>query len=850
MLSINKKRIETQLNSTSIMAHNEYKQRKSATTEVTATVLPERSLSAGCQTSQRDAVPQSVSQLGLSSPSSLNGRQPCEPCDSGSVMIGASTESSRARTDFARLVEEENDDNESIPDQDTIFEHWVERKGKEQLCCYDRNHVIERAWQLQWGSYPRLYCTQKSRPAPPPITLPYRCSMYRNFPYKGAHTFRENLLSKKLTYDAEWVLDQVIARLGPAECDFERVEPGGLDKGNDLVNEMTGQGLVLDDVANPFTVLCDEVEDGCSQSLRLIRKMKTLVKFYEGLGVPRSDREMPQHINCGGLRAAVRQCFSDEIAIVWELSFKTIQKIEKSCCKVCLPLFEEKLDQWKEARFLPVAVDNEHLERFRIAMRANIEKGWDRRRAPFIPNGHATRRYTRKEGGNWNRESFDSECRTELVFSSGKPRVVTLYSAENTRRLAPLHYSLYDMLKKRGWLLVGDPTDKHVQSLEGASLLSFDYSSATDNIKSAYVRVAVEVLEEMADHITDEEHQALQVLANLRLDGRETFTGQPMGSVMSFPLLCIINKTVVDMALTAMLIRKEISFKEWSGHRLLVNGDDLLTREVRKTTNLRGEIVTQGCQVGLIVNKEKTLVSDQFGEINSTLFEYGCRQRKFNAASMWMDAGVEDVLGFAAQASPDGKTFRKIVRRNARTLAKQADKHLSEIPYPLVAICRKDKVIRKAITSLPDRVEPTKQGVISMAPRPENYSLSRDEEHNAMREEIERVRDAGIERGSERKPKYKPTVIPNAKSLNSVRKRRPRMDAELIPSCYVRCFIDKIKHEGVLREVAPLDLTLPPGDGSQVNVILDNIRAFKNTRNSSASPGTMDINLDFVSLCC
>jgi len=850
MLSINKKRIETQLNSTSIMAHNEYKQRKSATIEVTATVLPERSLSAGCQTSQRDAVPQSVSQLGLSSPSSLNGRQPCEPCDSGSVMIGASTESSRARTDFARLVEEENDDNESIPDQDTIFEHWVERKGKEQLCCYDRNHVIERAWQLQWGSYPRLYCTQKSKPAPPPITLPYRCSMYRNFPYKGAHTFRENLLSKKLTYDAEWVLDQVIARLGPAECDFERVEPGGLDKGNDLVNEMTGQGLVLDDVANPFTVLCDEVEDGCSQSLRLIRKMKTLVKFYEGLGVPRSDREMPQHINCGGLRAAVRQCFSDELAIVWELSFKTIQKIEKSCCKVCLPLFEEKLDQWKEARFLPVAVDNEHLERFRIAMRANVEKGWDRKRSPFIPNGHATRRFTRRDGGNWNEEEFSTDCRTELVFSSGKPRVVTLYSAENTRRLAPLHYSLYEMLKKRGWLLVGDPTEEHVRGLTGASLLSFDYSSATDNIKSAYVRVAVEVLEEMADVITEDEHQALQVLANLRIDGRETFTGQPMGSVLSFPLLCIINKTVVDMALTAMMERKEIGFKEWSGHPLLVNGDDLLTREVRTTTNLRGEIVAQGGEVGLVVNEEKTLVSDYQGEINSTLFEHGKKQRKFNASSMWMDADVEDVLGFAAEATSDGKTFRKIVRRNVNILAKQVDKHLTEIPLSLVTVCRKDPKIRAAITSLPDRVKRTKTGVISMATRPENYSLSRDEEHKAMREEIERVREAGIEKGSERVPKYKPVVLPDAKSFNSVRKRRQKNTAELMPSCYVRCFVEKEKNEGVLREVAPLELSLPPGDGSQVNRMLDNIRAFKLTRNSSASPGTIEATADFVSLCC
>lgn len=602
--------------------------------------------------------------------------------------------------------------------------------------------------------------------------------------------------------------------------------------------------------ANPYAVLHDECEDGCSLSGRLRGRALKLVKFYEELGMTRLAKEVPQHIECGGLRAAVRQCFVDELSPLDELSFKTIQKLEKSCCRGCEPRFLEKLSQWKEARFRPVAVNGVHLEQFRRALKQNIEKGWDRRRAPFIPNGNATRRYRRKEGGNWNVEEFSDECRCELVFSSGKPRVVTLYSAENTRRLAPLHYSLYDMLKRRGWLLVGEPTDAHVSRLTGAAFLSFDYSSATDNIKREYVRVAVEVLIEQADHLSEDEIEALWVLANLKIDGEETFSGQPMGSVMSFPLLCVINKTVVDMSLAAMLDRKEISFKEWTSHPLLVNGDDLLTREVRGNTDLRGEVVRQGSEIGLVVNEEKTMVSERDGEINSTYFQDGHKLRKFNASSLWMDAGVEDVLGFAAQATPDGRTFRKVVRRNLRTLAKQSDKHLTEIPLSLVAVCRKDKKIRAAITSLPDRVKPIQNGCISMDLRPENYRMSRDEEHEAMKEEIERVRERGIARGAERPPKFSTGVIPAARSFNSVRKQTRKVGPELIPACYARSFIKKVKDEGVLREVAPLDLSLPPGDGSQVNVILDNIRAFKSTRKSSASPGTIDATADFVSLCC
>lgn len=602
--------------------------------------------------------------------------------------------------------------------------------------------------------------------------------------------------------------------------------------------------------SNPFTVLPTGNDDECTLMGRLVARANRLVKFYEELGIPRSENVVPQQIICGGLRPAVRQCFIDSLSPIDELSFKTVQKLEKSCCKVCLPRFEQKLNQWKEARFQPVAVDVEHLERFKRALKQNIEKGWDRRRAPFIPNGNATRRYTRKAGGNWNEEEFSGECRYELVFSSGKPRVVTLYSAENTRRLAPLHYSLYDMLKRRGWLLVGEPTDQHVSRLTGAAFLSFDYSSATDNIKRAYVKVAVDVLEEQADHLSDEEIAALRVLSNLIVDGEETFSGQPMGSVMSFPLLCVINKTVVDLALAAMLDRKEISFKEWASHPLLVNGDDLLTREVRATTDLRGEVVRQGSQVGLVVNQEKTMVSERDGEINSTYFQDGCRLRKFNASSLWMDAGVEDVLGFAAQATPDGKTFRKVVRRNLRTLAKQQDKHLTEIPLSLVAVCRKDKKIRAAITSLPVSVTPIKSGVISMDLRPENYDMSRDEEHNAMREEIERVRERGIARGSERRTKHSTGVIPAARSFNAVRKQGRKVSPEILPACYVRSFINKVKEENVLREVAPLEVSLPPGDGSQINRLIDNIRAFKLTQNSSANPGTIDTTVDFVSLCC
>jgi len=597
---------------------------------------------------------------------------------------------------------------------------------------------------------------------------------------------------------------------------------------------------------NPYTVLHDEMEDGCRLERALCGRAKTLVKWYRQMGLPQI-RDPPVSIKCGGLRAAVRQCFSD-VEPVWELSFKTVAKIERSCCKSCLPLFEAKLESWKRERVQPKPIDADHLKRFKEAIRRNIDKGWDSRRRPFVPNGNATLSFKRKDGGNWNREAFSEDFRTELVFSSGKPRVVTVYSSEVTRILGPLHYSLYDSLKRRRWLLVGDPTNEHVQNLNGAELLSFDYSAATDNIKTEYVRSAIEVLEERADVLSDEERRALHVVGNLTLDGVRCDSGQPMGLVFSFPLLCLINKTVVDMSMDRRIREGKISFKEWSGHRCLINGDDLLVREVRKDTNLRGLIAEEGSQIGLVVNQEKTMSHGTLCEINSTLFDKGVKVRKFNASAVWMDPGVEDVLGYAAEATHDVRTFRKVVRWNANILAKSKDKHLADLPAHLQVVCRKDKKIRRALTSLPASERQEEKGVIRMAAKPDGYDLVPAEEHQAMADEIERLREVGVAWAKARaaRKQFRTTAIPDQISYSALLKRPRMADKELIPACYVRAYTSKVKDALVESEVAPLVAELlPPGDGSTVSRIVDNLRLFKQKR-AVRSPGTLEASADFV----
>jgi len=643
-------------------------------------------------------------------------------------------------------------------------------------------------------------------------------------------------------------------------------------KGTSIVCDLAGENVVLREFPqllknvlassepscssdNPFSVLQDIDEDGCTRRRRLGGKAKTVVSWFAGMGISKIA-DPPKEIECGGLRAAVRRCF-EHVTSVQELSFKTVAKVEDNCCKSCLPRFEKKLEEWSSARVRPVEVDDDHVRAFLKAFERNVDQGWDDRRRPFIPNGNATLDYTRKQGGNWNVEEFGADCRKELVFSSGKPRVVTLYSAENTKILGPLHYSLYDSLRKKGWLLVGDPTDRHVQSLNGADFLSFDYQSATDNIKLSYVRAAISVLKKKATCLSDEEDRALDVLGNLMIYRGDVLhpvpaqTGQPMGSVMSFPLLCLINKTVVDLAMDRLLIGKKISFPEWSGHRCLINGDDLLTREPRKDTNLRGLIAEEGGKVGLVVNQEKTMVSESDGEINSTYFRNGKKERKFNAAAIWMNAGVEDVLGFASDATTDTVTFRKVVRANAHILAKQSDKKLDLMPPALQMVCRKDRKIRKAITSLPEHSRTCEQGVISMAERPEGYDLSSDDENAAMTDEIDRVRERGIAWAvaKQHKPRFSTRALPNSQSYRSVLKYKRTLGQELIPACYVRSYLEK-KWKAVIDEdlAVPSEDSLPPGDGSSISILIDNIRAFKITQKAVRPPGTWDVLTDYVRL--
>jgi len=325
------------------------------------------------------------------------------------------------------------------------------------------------------------------------------------------------------------------------------------------------------------------------------------------------------------------------------------------------------------------------------------------------------------------------------VISAGKPRIVTLFSETNKAVLHSLHHSLYDSLARKGWLLVGSPTNEKVASLNGGEYISVDYQSATDNIKTVYTRAAIEVLIQKAEALTDAEVNALRLVGDWEFDGRPVSTCQPMGSMMSFPILCLVNKTLVDMAMNDLLTEGKISFKEWTSHRCLINGDDLLTRDVSVPGELLSRLSYHAAKVGPSVNPEKTMVDVSKGEINSTLFVNGIESRKVNCKALFMGAEEADVIGLADRSSLTVEGFLFCVRRHLDQLKKQDVKIQGTLEFRRFRAIVRDPVIREALCSLPLK-GPKLANPFPVVSKPVGYDLTREEEIVLIRERVDRLR--------------------------------------------------------------------------------------------------------------
>jgi hypothetical protein len=257
-----------------------------------------------------------------------------------------------------------------------------------------------------------------------------------------------------------------------------------------------------------------------------------------------------------------------------------------------------------------------------------------RKRMGYVRDQQGCLDVRKSEGGTLADDESSKDVnvvRVGTAKTKGKYRVVTMQSAYVKRVLRPIHEHLYNYLSKFGWLVRGDVSSADFLRVlggikEGEDIISGDYESATDNIYLPAVQIIVEeVARAGGDLMTSEEREVLiGSFRNLKWrsqSGRlyDILRGSMMGNLVSFPVLCILNKVCYDLTCDIQFGGPERVLREEKKRAARFNGDDcVFTGDdafFRKWVEVTGWF-------GLVVNTTKTGTSRRFGELNSTVFDF------------------------------------------------------------------------------------------------------------------------------------------------------------------------------------------------------------------------------------
>jgi len=215
-------------------------------------------------------------------------------------------------------------------------------------------------------------------------------------------------------------------------------------------------------------------------------------------------------------------------------------------------------------------------------------------------------------------EPSSNEVKVSAILEPLKVRTVTVGTADNWV-LKPLQSAMLDALRAFPSMkpcFTPEYTDE-VQCLfekEGL-ILSGDYSSATDGLHSDIFRAGVETLASVCDpalfKIVQREAGVHTVTYPKKYGIEDAYqtNGQLMGSLLSFPFLCLVNAFTVHKATGKSL--KDIP--------ALIHGDDLLGKMTQQEYDLWKHICPQ---IGLGLSIGKNYVSRSWGSIDSQVYLY------------------------------------------------------------------------------------------------------------------------------------------------------------------------------------------------------------------------------------
>jgi len=228
-------------------------------------------------------------------------------------------------------------------------------------------------------------------------------------------------------------------------------------------------------------------------------------------------------------------------------------------------------------------------------------------------------------------------CTIQAVLEPMKVRVISKGEALPYYLMRPMQKAMHGALRDIPcFRLIGRPfcptdmIDLKAKASNTDEWFSVDYSAATDGLSWKYSsRLLASCIEELP---RVEREIAMSVLGPHRLHypnvGRPGVTfkgvmqrGQLMGSILSFPILCLAN-------LGVYLLANKDRFKSWSCdeilNHVLVNGDDML---YAAPSCLWDEHIRIGKAVGLNMSIGKSYHHSVYANVNSTSVHYDLKKK-------------------------------------------------------------------------------------------------------------------------------------------------------------------------------------------------------------------------------
>jgi len=247
-----------------------------------------------------------------------------------------------------------------------------------------------------------------------------------------------------------------------------------------------------------------------------------------------------------------------------------------------------------------------------------------------VDTGHLDRLFAELEESCHRCVDAEPHNRVKLVGLSEalKVRVITKGRAARGFLLQPLQKFMWNRLRKfEVFRLIGQPVDAwQVQKRLGAKLgdgefyLSGDYSAATDSLAPWVSECVANEISDVCDLSPRDRKLFLEALTRHELvdpENEENIKkqtwGQLMGSVISFPILCIANAALCRWSLELTYLKK----MQLDQTTLMVNGDDCVFRTTERGLRLWEDITTFA---GLTPSVGKFFLTKQFAQINSANF--------------------------------------------------------------------------------------------------------------------------------------------------------------------------------------------------------------------------------------